>query len=114
FSSGVDHVQWIFVGGMVAGADGSPTYRVFFVPRRHLSIIDDWHVAGLRGTGSKSVELEDVVVPARRSLRLSMARTPMQPDDSAIGDNSMYRIPWAVTFQWAFVAAALGSAQGML
>ena len=69
FSSGIDACDWCMLGGIVASAEGEmPEYHVFLVPKDDYQIIDTWHVAGLRGTGSKDVEVKEVFVPAHRAL----------------------------------------------
>ena len=40
------------------------------VPASQVQILDDWHVAGLQGTGSSSVRITDLEVPAHRYLSL--------------------------------------------
>jgi 3-hydroxy-9,10-secoandrosta-1,3,5(10)-triene-9,17-dione monooxygenase len=37
---------------------------------QHIDVIDDWHVLGLRGTGSCSLLLEDVFIPDHRTILL--------------------------------------------
>ena len=38
------------------------------VPKADLTVIDDWHVMGLRGTGSKSVVAKDIFAPSYRAF----------------------------------------------
>ena len=48
------------------------------MPFTEIEIIDDWHVLGLAGTGSRSLRLRDVFVPEHRCVLLSelLAGTP--------------------------------------
>ena len=74
FASGCLHADWL--GGFCVmtkggeplpgptGEDGPPMIRGFMLPAHHWRIEDTWHVAGLRGTGSHHIALEDTVVPA--------------------------------------------------
>ncbi len=48
-----------------------PDIRYVMIPHREVKVIDDWFVFGLRGTGSKSVAVDDVFVPSRRILGLA-------------------------------------------
>jgi 3-hydroxy-9,10-secoandrosta-1,3,5(10)-triene-9,17-dione monooxygenase len=67
-SSGCDHADWAFLGGQEYNEDGSVTdHKSILVPRSEYRIVDDWHVFGLEGTGSKSIVLENVFVPDYRS-----------------------------------------------
>ncbi|WP_127127059.1 acyl-CoA dehydrogenase family protein [Georgenia sp. SYP-B2076] len=62
-SSGCDHATWVLLGGAVVEGD----MVLAMVPRDAVEIVDDWHVAGLRGTGSKTVRIsEPVFVPEWR------------------------------------------------
>ena len=40
---------------------------MFLVPASKVDLVDDWHVMGLAGTGSKSVVLKDVHVATTHS-----------------------------------------------
>lgn len=55
FASGCDHASWIMVNGDVLNEDGSKSGRAVrvVVPAKHVEILDTWHVAGMKGTGSK-------------------------------------------------------------
>jgi len=65
FSSGCDHAEWAMFGVKVEGAHDH--YQIV-VPRKDWQIADTWHVAGMRGTGTKDLVLEDVFVPEHRTL----------------------------------------------
>lgn len=66
-SSGTDHGQWAFLGGMIKDADGRPFDRgAFLVSRQDYELVDDWHVFGLAGTGSKSLIVRNAFVPTHR------------------------------------------------
>ena len=49
-------------------APGQPDLRVLFVPKGRYTILDTWHVGGLRGSGSHDVVVDDVFVPAEDSF----------------------------------------------
>jgi alkylation response protein AidB-like acyl-CoA dehydrogenase len=49
-------------------APNQPDLRVLFVPRDHYTILDTWHVGGLRGSGSHDVVVDDVFVPFEDSF----------------------------------------------
>lgn len=67
-SSGTDHGQWAFIGGFLKDDKGVPYDRYsFLVPRSAYEIIDDWHVFGLKGTGSKSLRINKAFVPSHRA-----------------------------------------------
>ena len=61
FSSGCDAGTWALLGAN--GPDG-PVFAM--LPRTDYEIIDTWFVAGLKGTGSKDVQVTNAFVPAHR------------------------------------------------
>jgi 3-hydroxy-9,10-secoandrosta-1,3,5(10)-triene-9,17-dione monooxygenase len=42
--------------------------RVAVIDRNQFSIVDDWHVIGMRGTGSRRVVVKDAFVPTFRTI----------------------------------------------
>lgn len=66
YSSGCDYCAWLVGGALV---DGDPNARLrFLLPIGEMEIIDDWHVMGLAGTGSKSLRATDLRVPEWRTI----------------------------------------------
>src|SRR5690242_14718127 len=57
YASGCDYAQWLLLNAAVKEG-GKPEERLFLVPAGEVEIVDDWHVMGLAGTGSKSVVLK--------------------------------------------------------
>ncbi len=72
FASGNAHVKWLLLGTEVRDEAGNMLdVGDLLVERKQLEIVDDWHVAGLQGTGSNSVKCNNIAVPAHRFLSLS-------------------------------------------
>jgi alkylation response protein AidB-like acyl-CoA dehydrogenase len=69
FASGSQHCAWL-MGGCLVRTDGPPSARMMIVPAAQARIEDTWRVAGLCGTGSHDLVIDDVVVPAARSVAL--------------------------------------------
>ena len=75
FASGGRHTGgWLGAHSAVQNPDGTPHMRYgkpddrsFVFRRADAKIIDDWHVLGLRGTGSDSYAVEDLFVPDERA-----------------------------------------------
>jgi 3-hydroxy-9,10-secoandrosta-1,3,5(10)-triene-9,17-dione monooxygenase len=61
FSSGSDAATWALLGAM-----GQTGPCMVLVPRADYEIVDTWFVAGLKGTGSKDIAIDDVFVPGHR------------------------------------------------
>lgn len=108
WSSGCDHASWAILGfrRAVAELDGMAIPHFAVVPMSNLTIIDDWHVAALRGTGSKTLELNDVLVPEHRIesiLALSMGMT------KGFGTHpGIFHAPFTPWFSLGFSAVSLG------
>ena len=77
FSSGVDHCNWLTAAVPIKreGVEGQPDRRWMLIPREDIEIIDDWYTVGLKGTGSKTIIVDDAFVPERRSLANLHSRT---------------------------------------
>jgi alkylation response protein AidB-like acyl-CoA dehydrogenase len=69
FLSGSDHAAWVFLTAACDDGKGGREIRNFFVRASEVQFIDDWHVIGLAGTGSKSCKVDNLYVPAHRSVR---------------------------------------------
>ncbi len=114
FSSGVDPSRWNFVGAIVHDAKDKPTeQRIFLAEARDYRIIDTWYAAGLRGTGSKDIEMSEVFVPAYRSLPLVAMAGGTAPG-CAINPAPLYRLPVLGLFAFVVGGVSLGLARGAL
>ena len=113
FSSGVDPCAWLIVGAMVApdGSKSAPDARMLLVPKPDYTVIDTWHVAGLRGTGSKDIEIKDVFVPEHRTLAMDATKGGPTPG-SARNPGVLFRLPLMALFQFCITSPILGMAQG--
>jgi 3-hydroxy-9,10-secoandrosta-1,3,5(10)-triene-9,17-dione monooxygenase len=112
FSSGCDHGEWVFLGGVAPG-DGPPDMRTFLLPRSDYEIDDNWKVAGLCGTGSKDIVVEGAFVPEHRTHRFVEAFA-LQSPGQAVNPGPLYRLPFGCVFACAIVMPAIGAASGAL
>jgi 3-hydroxy-9,10-secoandrosta-1,3,5(10)-triene-9,17-dione monooxygenase len=114
YASGCDHCQWALLGAMVAPEGGGlPAGRIFLVPRTEYQSVDTWQVAGLQGTGSWDVIVDDVFVPAYRSQAM-LDNFLLKGPGQATNTSSLYRLPFGQIFVRGISTAALGALQGML
>ena len=114
YVSGVDQCNWLLLSAFDGSADagGASASLTFLVPRDDVAeVIDDWHVMGLRGTGSKTVVLEDVVVPEYRAMNVwNYDADP--PPGAAVNPGAMFQgVPRIMIFTTMLTAPALGIAQ---
>jgi 3-hydroxy-9,10-secoandrosta-1,3,5(10)-triene-9,17-dione monooxygenase len=114
FSSGSDHCQWAFLGAHAPKDDGQPQDMfTLLVPRSDYELVDDWFVSGLKGTGSKSVVVDDAFVPEHRIHRMSDAFRLQSPGNELNG-SPLYRIPFGQLFTRTVATPAVGMLQGAL
>jgi alkylation response protein AidB-like acyl-CoA dehydrogenase len=111
FISGAWHSQWQAVLAMGPTPDGASQWPLMaLVPMTDLSILDDWHTMGLRGTGSVSTVARDVFVPTDRVMPL--VAILQQQSASAINPTSpVYRVPMMAAGCTAFTGTAVGMAK---
>lgn len=112
FGSGITHSTWTIGGVRLFDDDGprltptgAPETRVLFFPTAEVEILDTWHVAGMRGTGSHDYAVENLFVPAHRAVRFS--EEPVQP-------GPLYSLPAVALFVALMAGVPLGIARHAL
>src|SRR5262245_52935553 len=115
FGSGCRQATWL--GGQCAiqapdgtarrRPDGAPEARWMLFPAERATILDTWHVIGLRGTGSDSFRVEDLFVPREHSA----ARD--DPAERRLG-GPLYCFPTTSLYASGFAGVALGNARSTL
>ena len=116
FSSGCDHCDWIFVGGLLPPDPNMPEVPQlgsFLIPRDQYEIVDDWHTTGLQGSGSKTLVVKDTFVPSYR-VHSFMEGFLCQSPGQAVNDAPLYKLPFGQVFIRAVSTPAIGTAQGAL
>lgn len=118
FSSGCDHCRGVMLGAICGSREiaGNQVrdFRSFLLMRDQYRIDDNWHVAGLKGTGSKDIVVEEAFVPDYRTQsHLDYATNAPLPGQE-VNRGPLYRLPWSVVFNMALAASALGSARGFV
>jgi 3-hydroxy-9,10-secoandrosta-1,3,5(10)-triene-9,17-dione monooxygenase len=110
FSSGSRHAQWAIIGARCPDAADNVATRYLLVPMREIEIIDDWHVLGLRATGSRTLSLHDVFVPTHRAVALRDLYDGTTPGARVHPDYDLLRAPrgFLVAFSLTPVGFALG------
>jgi 3-hydroxy-9,10-secoandrosta-1,3,5(10)-triene-9,17-dione monooxygenase len=109
FSSGCLHAQWAIIGAKAEDAAGNKPIRYMLVPMHHIEIVDDWHVLGLRGTGSCSLVLQDVFIPEHRTILFKDLLDGTTPGSAILPEYSLLRAPrgYLVPFSLAPVTFTL-------
>ena len=114
FSSGVDPSEWNMLAVTVRDGDNIVDHRMCLLRRPEYEIVDDWHVLGMRSTGSKSVRTKDLFVPEHRALGMYTCRGGADFPGARVNPNPTYRIPLTTLGSHCLVGAALGNAQAAL
>jgi len=115
FASGVDFADWnnmqVFVPPLEG--EGPPEHRFALVPKRDYEIVDDWFSPGLAGTGSRSINLDNVFIPEHRTIPSTKLMGGPSPG-SEINPDAFYRVPPLTLGTKVFASPALGIAKGGL
>ena len=107
FASGIQNARWLYCTcNVMDGETVTPVLRAVWVPRESVTIVDTWQVMGMRGTGSQDFTVEDVFVPAHRSI---------QSDAAPVQTGPLYhRRAWYVHLWTPSAGNALGIARGAI
>jgi indole-3-acetate monooxygenase len=113
FSTGCRHAAWVAAHAQVIDngrprleENGQPERRYFFIPIAEAEILDTWRVRGMRGTGTHHFAVNDVFVPAERTV-LSVTAPLVEA-------GPLYQIPRTLLFASGDAAVALGLARTCL
>ncbi|NIB45001.1 flavin-dependent monooxygenase [Pseudomaricurvus alkylphenolicus] len=115
WSSGCDHADWALLGfkRAVPELDNMMIPHMACVPRTDYEIIDDWHTAGLKGTGSKTLKLKNVFVPEHR-IDGSIELATGQSKGFGSHPGKIFHSPFASYFALGFSVTALGTAKAFI
>jgi alkylation response protein AidB-like acyl-CoA dehydrogenase len=114
FASGGRHTRMLGAHSAVQNPDGTPHIRYgrpddrsFVFLRSQAKIIDDWHVLGLRGTGSDSYSVEDLFIPD--------AHAPARDvEEERREKGPIYPIGSTLLYACGFCSVTIGIARRML
>lgn len=109
FNSGCAHGKWFLFGCLQKTESGVLFYHVV-VPVEDLTLDDNWHTLGLRGTGSIDVVAEDIFVPAHRAMDSNILKTGSSEWGRAQQSN-IYQTPLVSGLVTLLSSAALGMAE---
>ncbi|WBL75795.1 acyl-CoA dehydrogenase family protein [Bradyrhizobium xenonodulans] len=106
FGSGAHHAARFMGLASVRPEDPVSPLLCCYLGRAEVTILDNWHVSGLRGTGSCDFEARDVFVPAAH-VHPFLGPQPTQP-------GLLYRLPPVSVFAWSICGVPLGIASGAI
>ena len=105
FGSGAHHASHFMVLASTPEVAESPA-MCCYLDREAVTVLDNWYVSGLRGTGSCDLEAHDIFVPAARA-HLFLGSQPTQ-------EGLLYRMPPVSVFSWSICGVPLGIAAGAM
>jgi 3-hydroxy-9,10-secoandrosta-1,3,5(10)-triene-9,17-dione monooxygenase len=114
FASGCDHADWVMVTGERHDAKGKATGPMLRAVCRagEAEIVDTWHVAGMKGTGSKDLNFTNVFVPERYAVDQAENFGAGAPGAPLHPNCYLYDVPFAAYFSSWLLGPVLGSAEG--
>ena len=112
YASGCDHATHFMGTAVVEGSD-PPHLLWLLVDRADFSIVDNWDVIALRGTGSKRVVTEQVFVPGHRTIT-AIGTTPEPWPGWGTHDNPLYSGGLFSLLFFELAAIAIGIARGAI
>ena len=109
--SGADVAEWFSLAAMYPADTGAASagfgagLQLALVPRSAATVEQTWDVVGMRGTGSQTVVVDDVLVPARMLFGFAAQNRLAGPT---------YRLPTVNLVYPGCAAVVIGMAQGAL
>lgn len=109
YASAVLNADWVIVTSPV-DEDGDSVPFSFIIPVGDLSVIDNWHFAGMCATSSNSVSGTDVFVPESRSIETELFHSADRHPGVA-HDEKLYRYPILPGLYAMLAGLSLGAAE---
>ncbi|WP_426139188.1 acyl-CoA dehydrogenase family protein [Pseudomonas sp. DWP3-1-2] len=111
FASGCDIATHIMASGLIPQEGAAPKPVLMLIDRKDYSIIDNWNMLGMQGSGSRRVVVENLFVPEHRVAPLAMW---VGITGEKVHSNPMYNGRKAGFFMIEGGAVLMGTARGML
>jgi alkylation response protein AidB-like acyl-CoA dehydrogenase len=115
FASGSRQASWLGAHVRIVEADGtarkktdgSPEIRTILFPVASATMYDVWDVIGLKGTGTDSYSVDNLVIPEKFAA--------LRDDPAALRESGpLYKLSTNMVFSMGFAATALGVARATL
>ena len=114
YNSGGEHSNWLAISALVPDEEGKPKDLIMAAIRRSdYEIFDNWHVLGMRATGSKQAVVEDVFVPERRVISQGPWFAGRAPG-YGVHENPFYRTPPMQVFASEISSICVGLAESAI
>lgn len=111
YASGCDVSTHVMVSGLCPNEDGSMTARLMLVDREDCTIVNNWRMMGMQGTGSRQVVVKDLYIPEYRTAPMAMWQAK---STNAAHANPMYSGRKGSYFLIELGAVVIGTVKGAL
>jgi alkylation response protein AidB-like acyl-CoA dehydrogenase len=111
WGTGVMHSDWVMVGALMpSSTSDTPDLGMFIIPRDQAEVVDTWHTAGMIGTGSNDIAVNDVFVPQHRVQNIAEMRDGQCPG-AKVHDSYLYAMPMLPVLGLTAAAPVVGGAR---
>lgn len=115
YASGCDVATHLLGGADRKNPDGSSTHMHLLVERDQYTIVNNWHMVGMQGTGSRRAVVENIFIPDHRAVDWTIwMDNPPRDMANRLLRNPMYHGRKPTFFIAEAVAVAVGIARGAL
>jgi 3-hydroxy-9,10-secoandrosta-1,3,5(10)-triene-9,17-dione monooxygenase len=111
FSTGVLQSGWFVHSAVQAVGENDFVPVVVAIPAADLTIVDDWHTSGLRGTGSVTTVAQDLFVPEARVVPMLPVIFENRHRSERNAGSTVWRAPFAPSAAALAGAVPLGMAR---
>lgn len=111
YASGCDVSTHVMVSGVAPNDEGGMTARLMLIDREDYTIVNNWRMMGMQGTGSRKVVVEDLFIPEYRTAPMSMWQAK---SGNAVHPNPMYSGRKGAYFLIELGAVVIGTVMGAL
>ena len=105
FATAVSHSGWVMAHGIELGDELATRFAV--LPVAEVTVVDNWDTAGMRATGSHTVVVDEVTVPAHRTVSGQALLDGAEP---LVGDG-LAGLPLVAVLALTAAAPAVGAAE---
>ncbi len=116
FASTCDHADYAVLAAFIADSPGAQPSGMgsFLVKRSDFEIVDNWHVSGLAGTGSKRIVIDGVLVNPDFMMSTVLDHAASGDRDTTARGSLSKKVPGSSIATLGLVGVGLGIAAGAL
>ena len=109
YASGADHGDWVMLGcrGVRNDADEPCRSHIVVLPKAEVEIDDTWFTLGMRGSGSKDLVVDEVLVPEHRAVEMLPAMNGVLEGVA----EPLYRLPILPVLSTMLMGTIVGMAE---